>query len=108
MATPAIGAVDALAVDQDLAAVDRQQAVDAAQQGGLAAARRADNGDDFARSDLEIDVAEHFERAVTFAQATNADAGGGGLRRGIRFAVQGDNIGHGWGRYSAARVAGFT
>ena len=45
---PAIGSVTALAVAPDFAGVDRKQTVDAAQQRGLAAARRADDGDDLA------------------------------------------------------------
>ena len=61
--------------DPDLAGIVRQQAVDAAQQGRLAAAGRADNGHDLARPDLEIDVAEDLERAVVLAETLNADAG---------------------------------
>ena len=52
----------------------RQQAVDAAQQRGLAASRRADNGDDLALADVEVDIAEHFERAVILAEAAHADS----------------------------------
>ncbi len=63
----------ALAFDRDLAARGRDQAVDAAQQRGLAAARRADDGDDLAVADVEIDVAEDFERAVMLAEALDAD-----------------------------------
>ena len=59
----------ALAVEPDLALVDRHQAVDAAQQRGLAAAGRADDGDDLALADVEIDVAEDLERAVALADA---------------------------------------
>ena len=69
MATPAIGSVDALVADPDFAGIVRQQSVDAAQQRGLAAAGRADDGDDLALADVEIDVTEHFERAVTLAEA---------------------------------------
>ena len=46
----------------------RDQAVDAAQHRGLAAARRADHREDFALADVEVDVAEHFERAVALAE----------------------------------------
>ncbi len=62
----------------------RQQAVDAAQQRGLAATGRADHGEDFARADLEVDVAEDFERAVVLAQPFDADARLGAHRRGIQ------------------------
>src|SRR5487761_2795638 len=65
---------DALVSDPDFAGIVRQQAVDAAQQRGLAAAGRADDGDDFALGNLEIDIAEDFKRAVTLAQSLNADA----------------------------------
>ena len=65
---------DALAADPDLAGIVRHQAVDAAQQRGLAAAGRADDGDDLALADVEVDVAEDFERAVVLAQAAHADA----------------------------------
>ena len=58
---------DALGANPDLAGIVRQQAVDAAQQRGLAAAGWADNGNDLALADIEVDVAEHFERAVILA-----------------------------------------
>jgi len=60
----------------------RQQSVDTAQQRGLAAAGRADDGDDLALADFEVDVAEHFERAVMLAQSLDANArlGAGGGR----------------------------
>ena len=64
----------AFVADPDLAGIVRQQAVDAAQQRGLAAARRPDDCDDLALTDVEIDVAEDFERAVVLAQAADADA----------------------------------
>jgi hypothetical protein len=72
---------DALIADHDLAGIVRQQAVDAEQQRGLAATGRADNGDDLALADIEVDVAENLERAVMLAKAANADAGLGGARR---------------------------
>ena len=74
MATPAIGSVDASVADPDLAGVVRQQTVDAAQQRGLAAAGGPDDGDDLALADIEVDVAEHFERAVALGQAFDANA----------------------------------
>ena len=63
-----------LAAAPDFAAIDRQQAVDAAQQRGLAAARWADDGDDLALAELEVDAAEHFERAVPLGKSADADA----------------------------------
>ena len=75
---------DALVADPDFAGIVRQQAVDAAQQRGLAAAGRSDNGDDLAFRHFEIDVAKHFKRAVTLGQSLDANAGlaGGALRSG--------------------------
>ena len=64
----------ALVADPDFAGIVRQQAVDAAQQRGLAAAGRADNRDDLALADVEVDVAEYFERAVVLAESADADA----------------------------------
>ncbi|MEI9805972.1 MAG: hypothetical protein WDN48_18340 [Pseudolabrys sp.] len=49
---------DAFVADQDFAGIVRQQAVDATQQRGFAAAGWADNGDDLARADVEVDVAD--------------------------------------------------
>ena len=66
---------DALPIDPDFALVRRDQAVDAAQQRGLAAAGRADDGDDLALADLEIDTAEDFKRPVALGQALHTDAG---------------------------------
>ena len=43
-------------------------------QRGLAAARGADDGDDLAVADFEIDVAEDFKRAVVLAETLDADA----------------------------------
>ena len=63
-----------LGTNPDLAGVVRQQAVDAAQERGLAAARRSDDRDDLALTDVKIDVAEYFERTVVLAQAADADA----------------------------------
>jgi hypothetical protein len=55
---------DTLGANPDLAGVVRQQTVDATQQRGLAAAGWTDNCNDFALADIEVDVAEHFKRAV--------------------------------------------
>ena len=56
-----------LAVDDDGAAVDRFQLTETAQEGTLAAARRADNGNDFPRFNVEGDVFQDFETAEALA-----------------------------------------
>src|SRR5205807_2404261 len=63
-----------LALNPHLACIDRDQPVDTAQQRGLAAAARADDGDDLAVADVERDVAKHLERAVVLAERIDADA----------------------------------
>ena len=65
---------DALISDPDLAGIVRQQPINATEQRGLAAAGRADDGDDLALGHLEVDVAEDFERAVALGQSFDADA----------------------------------
>ena len=50
------GPADAVALQADLAALDRLQAVDAAQQRRLAAARGADQADDLMLLDVEVDA----------------------------------------------------
>jgi hypothetical protein len=47
------------------------QQIDAAQQGGLAAARGADDADHLAAGDVEIDAAWHFVGAKAFVEITN-------------------------------------
>ena len=54
----------ALAGNRNLAARDRLEAVQDAQQRGLAAAARADDRNELAGGDVETDVAQHFERAA--------------------------------------------
>src|SRR6201999_4198041 len=49
---------DVLAVELDRAAIDAEQAGDDAQQGGLAAARRAEQRDELALGDGEIDATQ--------------------------------------------------
>src|SRR5262249_34989321 len=65
---------DELIADPDLAGIDGDKPVDAAQKRRLAAAGRADDGDDLTRADIEVDVAEDFERAVVLAQSAHANA----------------------------------
>src|SRR5262249_13821372 len=75
-----------LSRDRDLTAVDREQSVDASQQGGLAAAGGADDGDDFPFAYLEIDPAKNLQSAVLLDQPFDADAGlvFGGPSCGVR------------------------
>src|SRR5262249_31334015 len=65
---------DALIADADFAGIVRQKPVDAAQEGGLATARRADDCNDLALTDVEVDIAKDLERAVALAQTADADA----------------------------------
>src|SRR5690606_2564165 len=60
-----------LAVEDDLPAIDLGQAGDAAQQGGLAAAGRAEQGDELAFFDFAIDVAEDRGGPGAFVQAAD-------------------------------------
>ena len=55
--------VDPLAADDDVAAGDILEPGDHAQQGRLAAARRADEDDELAFRDLEVDALDDFEVA---------------------------------------------
>ena len=69
-AGPTCGAVgDRLAVDRDRARVGREEAGDQPQQRGLAAARRAQHGDDLAVVDVEIDAVERPRRRRTTCAA---------------------------------------
>ena len=60
-----------LAVEQNLPAIDPGQAGDTTQQGGFAAAGRAEQGDEFTLGDLAVDVAENRGIAVALVQALN-------------------------------------
>src|SRR4029079_11018712 len=66
----------ALFADINVAGINRQQAVDTAQQRGLAAAGGAADREVFAFADIEVDVAEDLERAVTLAEPLDADTRG--------------------------------
>ncbi len=57
-----------LAVDQDAAAIGRLEARDHAQQGGLAAARAAQKGEQLAAPDVEIDAVDRGDRAEALAR----------------------------------------
>ncbi len=91
---------DARLVHPDFTGIDGEQAVDATKHRGLAAAGRTDHRDDLALADIEVDVAEDFERAVMLAEAFYADAR---LRRGRCGARE---RGGSWA-HSAACDAGF-
>src|SRR5690606_38108955 len=53
--------VDTLAVDADAAGGGRIQAADQVQQGGLARARRAHQGEEIATLDVEVDAVQHLD-----------------------------------------------
>src|SRR6185295_18040964 len=59
--------------DLDLAGVERLEVVEAAEQGRLAAARRADDGDGLARRDRCGDADQHLARAVALRERADAD-----------------------------------
>ena len=60
--------------DPDLARRDFLEARDHAQQGGLAAARGADERDEFPVEDLDIDAVNDLGRTVGLADILDADA----------------------------------
>ena len=64
-----------LAVDAQRAAGDLLQAGDHAQQGGLAAARGADEHHEFAGLDVEIDAVDDIDATVTFFDVAQAQIG---------------------------------
>ena len=62
-----------LAVDQDAARVGRLEARDHAQQRGLAAARAAQEGEQLAAPDVEIDAIDRGDRAEALGDPGDAD-----------------------------------
>jgi hypothetical protein len=62
------GAVDAPAVQQDLAGVGAQEAAERPQQGGLAAAVGADDGGDRSVGDVEVEAVDDDVRSVRQSQ----------------------------------------
>ena len=82
MATPGSGAVTRSPSTVKLAARWRDQPIDAAEQRGLAATGRTDDGDDLVAADVEIDVAKDLKRAVMHAKLIKADARAGRCGRG--------------------------
>ena len=77
---------DVAPADRHLPALRDVEAGDQAKQRGLAAARRAEEGEELARLDVEVDVLQHAVAAVGQVHAVDADAdalhpggqGGGG------------------------------
>src|SRR5690606_28723344 len=67
--------VDALAVDVDRAAVDLLQPGDGAQQGGLAAAGRADEDGELLLLDRQVDAADHLHVAEALHQLVDLHIG---------------------------------
>ena len=55
------------------AAVGLRQTIDATQQGRFAGAGLTEHHDEFARSDVKVDAAQHRVAAVVFAQLADAD-----------------------------------
>ncbi len=64
-------------VQADLAALDRIQPVDAAEQGGLAAARRADQANHLVLVDREVEAAQHRVLAVALVDIAHLQEGHG-------------------------------
>ena len=69
--------VHALAVDQQIAAADRLEPRDHAQQRGLAAAGRADEHGELAWLDAQIDAVDDFDIAVALDHLFEVDPGCG-------------------------------
>ena len=80
-----IDLADIDAVDQDLAALDAIEPLDELRQSRLAGARSADDADDLAGRDVEIDVLEHVGRvhAVAEGEAADLDRAFGGRKIGV-------------------------
>src|SRR5581483_2999502 len=76
---------DLLALEEDAAAVERLEQVDAAQQRALAAAAAADDHEHLAGGDAEVDAVEHEVVAEALAHALQPqDLGGAAGRRRAR------------------------
>ncbi|MNR46202.1 hypothetical protein D3C85_1651390 [compost metagenome] len=60
-------------IEQDLAAVHRGQPGDAAQQRGLAATGRTEEGDEFTLADFTVDVAEDRGAQIALLEVLDAD-----------------------------------
>ena len=82
----AVELIDAVAVEGEATGVGPVDAAEAVEQGGLAAAGRAGEGDAFAGGDAEGDVIEHATRAVALGDGNHVenDLGGSGSHaRGV-------------------------
>jgi hypothetical protein len=64
---------DLQAGDLDAPRIERGEPVEAAQEGALARAGRADQGDGLAARDLRVDSAQHLARAVRLGEALYAE-----------------------------------
>src|SRR4051794_21953073 len=64
-----LAVADELAVDPEATGVDALQVVDAAQEGRLARARRAEHAHHLARADLERHPAKHLESTEALVHA---------------------------------------
>src|SRR5215510_7871809 len=73
---PGVEHVDA--VDHDRSGRRLLQAIEAAQQGRLARARRADHEDELALGHAEVDALQHVQMAEVLVDAAGVDDGGGG------------------------------
>jgi hypothetical protein len=73
----ALHAGQRFAVDPDHAAIDRLERHQHAQHGGLARTRRADDRHLFAGGDVEVELVEHDEGAVTLGHLVKANHGHG-------------------------------
>jgi hypothetical protein len=72
LAVARLALADQLAVDVDAAGARLLEIVDAAQQGGLARAARADDRDDLAAGHIEVDAGQHLEREEALVQVDDA------------------------------------
>src|SRR5439155_5103921 len=74
-------ALDGLVADQDRAGRRRDEAADQVQGRRLAAAGRAEQAEELALGDLEVDRAERLLRAVALRDPAELDRGGNGAHR---------------------------
>ncbi len=81
-ATAFLAIADGLAGQPDAAALELFQQVDAAQQGGLARAAGADQGDHVAAIQGQVDALEHLHGAKALVQVIDAQQGDVGIGHG--------------------------
>jgi hypothetical protein len=75
------GAGDLLAVDRHLAGIGRDQAEQHVEEGALAAARRADDGDELAFLDLDVEAVERVDRRPVLRREGQIDVGRADITR---------------------------